>query len=157
MVEGARLSASAGNLQRLRFTPALDKAACDGIFSSLAFAAYLGGWRPNECEKPTAYIVLWSKNEPDANLLIDAGIAAQSILLTAREMGLGGCIFRSFNKNEICRLLSKEDYFPTLVIALGVPSEEVEIVDAVGDDIKYYRAKDGTHVVPKRPLDDIII
>ena len=54
MIEGARLSASAGNLQRLRFTPVTDAALCDKVFDTLAFAAYFGGWRPQKDEKPTA-------------------------------------------------------------------------------------------------------
>ncbi len=157
MIDGARLSPSAGNLQRLLFTPVTDAALCHAVFDTLTFAAYFGGWKPAECERPTAYIVIWAKSEPDTNMAIDVGIAAQSILLTAREMGFGGCIFRSINRPELCLALSKDKYVPCVVIALGRPGEAVMITDIKNGDVKYYRDGSDTHCVPKRTLDDVII
>jgi hypothetical protein len=45
-----------------------------------------------------------------------------------------------------------------LVIALGVPVERV-VLEQVDDDgnIRYYRDEDGTHHVPKRGLDEVLI
>ncbi len=157
MLDAARLSASAGNLQRLRFTPVVGRDACGSVFDCLAFAAYYGAWRPSEDERPTAYIVIWAESEPDTNLAIDAGIAAQSILLTARDMGFGGCVFRSIKKKELVQGLDKAHFVPVLVIALGEPSERVRITEVVNDDIKYFRDGEGTHCVPKRSLDELII
>ncbi len=157
MVDSARLSPSAGNLQRLKFTPVSDIADCNGVFDTLTFAAYFGGWRPAPLEKPTAYIVIWAASEPDANLAIDAGIAAEAILLTAREMGYGGCMFRSINKKALIELLGKNGYVPVLVIALGVPSEKVVITDVVDGSVKYFRDENEVHYVPKRALEDILI
>ena len=157
MINSARLSPSAANLKRLRFTPIFDTELCERVFENISFAAYLGAWRPSDDEKPTAYIVVWTENEPDANLAIDIGIAAQSVLLTAREMGFGGCIFRSIKKNELKASLGKENYVPALVIALGEPSETVVLTEIKDGNIKYYRDENGTHFVPKRTLSDIII
>ena len=157
MINGARLSASAGNLQRLRFTPIVKSEECDRVFDNIAFAAYFGTWRPTSDDQPTAYIVVWSEKEPDANLAIDAGIAAQSILLVAREMGLGGCMFRSFKKSELVESLGKDGFAPVLVIALGEPSETVVLTDVKDGSVKYYRDENGVHYVPKKSLDDIII
>lgn len=158
MIEAARLSASAGNLQRLLFTPVTSDADCRATLENLAFAAYFGSWRPAEDEVPGAYIVVWAAAELDANLAIDAGIAAQSILLTAREMGFGGCMFRSIKKEALTAALGKSPYVPVLVIALGLPKEQVVITD-VGEDgsIKYFRDAQGTHFVPKKSLNDIIL
>jgi hypothetical protein len=45
-----------------------------------------------------------------------------------------------------------------LTVALGKPKEKV-VIDTIsaGDDTKYWREEDGTHHVPKRKLEDIII
>ncbi len=157
MIDCARLSASAGNLQRLYFSAVFDERECKSVFENIAFAAYFGSWRPSEKEAPGAYVIIWSRSELDVNLAIDAGIAAQSILLAAREMGYGGCMFRSFKKNELVKTLGKNDFVPVLVIALGTPAETVVITDVKNDNIKYYRDENGVHYVPKRALEDIII
>lgn len=157
MIEGARLSASAGNLQRLLFTPITDKEEAKAVFDTLAFAAYFGAWRPTEDEAPTAYIVIWSRTEPDVNIGMDAGIASQSILLTAREMGYGGCIFRSIRKEELTAALGKAGVTPVTVIALGKPSETVRITEPKDGSLKYYRDENDVHNVPKKALSDIII
>lgn len=157
MIDCARLSASAGNLQRLRFSVVFAENECEAIFENIAFAAYFGSWRPRKEEAPGAYVVIWSASEPDTNLAIDAGIAAQSILLSARSMGFGGCLFRSFKKNELVKALGKNGVVPVIVIALGVPAETVVITDVKDDNIKYYRDENGVHYVPKRSLSDIII
>ncbi len=157
MIDSARLSGSAGNLQRLRFTPVLSEDLCNKVFETLSFAAYFGTWRPAEDERPTAYIVIWAENEPDTNLAIDTGIAAQSVLLTARELGFGGCMFRSIKKDALVQALGKTGFAPVLVIALGTPSECVKITECKNGGLKYYRDEDGVHCVPKKALTDIII
>jgi nitroreductase len=89
----------------------------------------------------------------------DHGIAAQTILLGAVEMGLGGCIIASIRKPELCRALSIPGHLEVLlVIALGRPKERV-VIEQVGPegDIRYWRDADGTHHVPKRSLDELIV
>lgn len=158
MVESARLSASAANRQRLRFVLVNDPETSAKIFECLRFAAFLTEWKgPEQSERATAYIVLMSEYELDNNLAIDLGIAAQSMLLTAAEMGIGGCMFRSYNAERISEILGRDGYLPHLVIALGVPSERVEIVAPKDGDLKYYRDEEDNHLVPKLPLDEIII
>ena len=160
LVDSARISSSAGNLQRIRFAVFNSEDNNKALFESLVFAAYLKGtWGgPAPKERPSAYIVLLTEKKPDVNLAIDIGIAAEAILLTATEVGLGGCIFRSFSSENIERLVDFKGYSPELVIALGYPSERVVLTD-VGSDgsIKYYRDKEDVHVVPKRSLDELIV
>jgi nitroreductase len=89
----------------------------------------------------------------------DHGIAAQTILLGARSMGLAGCMFASINIKQLKQVLNIGDHFEIkLVIALGKPVETVRIeeIDANGD-IKYYRDDDQVHHVPKRRLKDILV
>ena len=49
-----------------------------------------------------------------------------------------------------------EGYAVDAVIALGHPAERAVIIDAEDGSIRYYREPDGTHMVPKRRLEDII-
>ena len=88
----------------------------------------------------------------------DHGIAAQTILLGARSMGLAGCMFAAINIKKLKGFLSIPDHLEVkLVIALGKPVEEHQI-DDVGTDgsIKYFRDENQVHHVPKRKLDDLI-
>ena len=159
MIESARCSGSAANRQRIRFALVNDKAVCDKIFENVAFAGYLKEWKgPSETERPTAYIVMLCKEDDiDTSLAMDMGIAAQSILLTATEMGLGGCMIRSFKKAEIDKILCKEGYNSAFVIALGMPTERVYLTDVKDGDIKYFRDENDDHAVPKLSLKELII
>jgi len=159
MVEAARCSGSAANRQRIRFALVNDKATCDKIFPNVAFAGYLKEWSgPSETERPMAYIVMMCKeDEIDTSLAMDMGIAAQSILLTATEMGLGGCMIRSFKKAKIEAILERRGYNAAFVIALGAPTEKVYLTNVKDGDIKYFRDEKDDHAVPKFSLDELII
>ena len=156
IVESVRYCPSAANLQRVRVAIVND-ASCDGVFDTLSFAAYLRPWvRPEVGERPVAYLVLLTKTEPDTNLAIDCGIAAEAIALSAREKGIGYCMFRSFNAEKLTRVIGKESYTPVLVISLGYPKEEV-VIEKATDSLKYYRDENDVHHVPKLALEDIIL
>lgn len=158
IAEAVRLVPSAGNLQRVRVAFVNDTLQNEEIFSTLGFAAYLKDWDgPAVGERPVGYAVLMTEREPDVNLAIDIGIAAEGMLLSAMERGIGGCIFRSFNKERLSEILKKDGYIPALVISFGCPAETVVIEDVKNGDVKYYRDTDGVHHVPKRSTDDILI
>lgn len=159
MIESARCSGSAANRQRIRFVLINKKEDCDFLFGNVAFAGYLKEWAgPTESERPTAYIVMMCKEQNiDTSLAIDMGIAAQSILLTATELGLGGCMIRSFKKTEIDSYLKREGYNSAFVIALGKPCERVYLTDVLDGDIKYFRDENDDHAVPKFSLGELII
>src|SRR5512136_1245892 len=160
LVDLARLSASAGNMQPLRYILSCDPSKNALIFPNLAWARYLGDWPgPAEGERPSAYIIVLEDKQVDHPLHCDHGIAAQSILLGAAERGLGGCIIASVNKLNLRNALNiPVRYDILLVIALGKPKEKVEI-EKLGADgsIRYWRDNAGVHHVPKRALDDIIL
>ena len=50
-----------------------------------------------------------------------------------------------------------DNVVPQLVIAVGAPDEVRRVEDAKGGVVKYYRTEDNVHVVPKRPLSELII
>lgn len=160
LVDLARLTPSAANRQPLRYILSHYKEKNALIFNYLAWAAYLPDWKgPEEGERPSAYIIVLGDMTVSKKVEWDHGIAAQTILLGAASMGLGGCIFASIDREGLRIALTIPVTFEILlVIALGKPKEIVEI-DAVGPDgdIRYWRDKEGVHHVPKRELDDLIL
>jgi nitroreductase len=160
LVNLARLSASAANLQPLKYVLSNDPQKNDLIFSCLAWAGYLKDWPgPQEGEQPSAYIVVVGDLEIAKNFATDLGIAAQSILLGARERGLAGCMIGSIKKDLLQELLNLPDRFEILlVIALGKPRETVVLEKMKpGGSIKYWRDEQGIHHVPKRSLKELIL
>jgi nitroreductase len=162
LVDLARLSASARNLQPLRFILCTDRETNAAVFSTLAWAGYLKEWPgPVEGERPAAYIVVLADTTimSQAYIGVDHGLAVQNILLGAVERGLGGCIIGSVQRDRLRRILAIPDRYEILVVlALGKPKEMV-VVETVGPDgdIKYWRDADHVHHVPKRPLDELIV
>ena len=158
LVLAARYAPSACNFQRLRYVLVTEGDIADKIFDTLRFANYLKDWKgPSVEERPSAYIVIMTRGKLDELSAIDLGIAAENILLAANDKELGGCIFRGFARDKVTEILAREGYEAQLVISVGKPIETVRVVDAVGDEIKYYRDENMTHYVPKRTLDDLII
>ena len=160
LVDLARLSATASNIQPLRFLLSADASRNALIFPHLAWAAYLKDWAgPAEGERPAAYIIVLGDKNLKQSFGCDHGIAAQSILLGAVEKGLGGCIIASIGRPALSRALSIPDHLEVLlVIALGRPKERV-VIEAIGPDgdIRYWRDADGVHHVPKRSLEELIV
>ncbi len=160
LVDLARLTPSAANLQPLKYALSAEPERNEKIFATLSWAGYLKDWAgPDEGEKPSAYIVQLLDREISKSCASDLGIAAQTILLGAVEKGLGGCIFGNIRRDQLKAVLGLGDRFDILqVIALGKPKEEVKIVPVGADgSIRYFRDDAGVHYVPKRALDDIII
>jgi len=159
MVDAARLSASARNSQALKYFLSCEQELNDKIFPHLAWAGYLTDWTgPVPGERPSAYLVQLHDTNLGNNYFCDHGIAAQSILLTAVEQGLGGCIIASVKKEALAEVLQIPDHLKIIqVIAIGFPAEEVVIEEMQHGDIKYWRDENDVHHVPKRSLDDLII
>ena len=106
--------------------------------------------------EPRAFLVVASTVPENPVIDIDLGIAAQSLLLKAVEMGLNGIIIRAFDPGKLQEALGM-DLAPLLVIAIGKGAEDIFLkpVDA-GQPLNYYR-KDGVHFVPKLKVDDILL
>jgi len=161
LIDLARLTASAANLQPLKYILSCNPEKNASIFQCLAWAGYLKDWPgPVEGERPSAYIVILKDNDIKSSLAdYDCGIAAQNILLGATEKGFGGCMIYSVQREKLQEALEiPARYEIRLVLALGKPKETVKIEPLGPDgDIKYWRDSEAVHHVPKRALDDIII
>ena len=160
LVDAARYCPSSANRQPLKYRLVSEPALASQVFECLKFAGYLRDWPgPAEGERPAAYIVILGDEEISKFSDVDAGIAMQTMLLRATELGLGGCIFGSVQREKLRRILALEDRFQIgYVIALGKPAETC-VVEPLGQDgdIRYYRDPDGVHHVPKRSLDELIV
>lgn len=161
LVDLARLSPSAANLQPLRYILSANPEKNASIFSHLGWAGYLKEWPgPEEGERPAAYIVILGDKTIAESFACDYGIAAQSILLGAVEKGIGGCIIASIKRDGLREVLKLPlRYEILLVLALGKPKEIVKIESISSSDasIRYWRDNDAVHHVPKRSLDDLIL
>ena len=156
IIETATLCPSARNQQVLRFRPVLGDEA-DKVLKHIRLGGALPELHlPFPGTEPRAFVVICSTVEESKYVDIDLGIVAQSMLLRATELGLGGICIGAFDHAEIRELLNLP-YEPLLVLAIGRPAERIELVECrEGESLAYYREGD-THYVPKIALDDLII
>ncbi len=160
LVDLARLSASAANLQPLKYILSNEDSKNQRIFSCLRWAIHLKGWDgPAEGERPSAYIIVLGDRQISPSFGCDHGIASQNILLGATGMGLAGCIIGAVDRRRLRKDLSIPERYEVLhVIALGKAGEKI-VIETVGPDgdVRYWRDESSVHHVPKRALDDIIL
>lgn len=156
MVEATTLVPSGKNQQALRYRLVTEEES-DKVLPLIRMGAALPELHlPFPGTEPRAFLVVCSTVPENPVLDIDLGIAAQSLLLKAVEMGLNGLIIRAFDPARLQEALGLERT-PLLVIAIGKGAENIYLrpVDA-GEPLNYYR-KDGVHFVPKLKAEDLII
>jgi nitroreductase len=98
--------------------------------------------------EPEAFIVVCSTVAENPMVDIDLGIAAQSMLLKAVEMGLNGLIIAAFNRAKLQEALSLP-YPPLLVLAIGKGDERIELKPIDEEESHAYYREGGVHYVPK--------
>lgn len=162
LIELVRFCPSARNLQPLRYRIVCSKDECAAIFPALKWAGYLTDWAgPEESERPTAYLIQCLDTSLTSNCLCDDGLQLEAITLGAASLGIHGCIIKAFNAATVTTALNLPDHYkPLYVLALGYPAETVMLTDTDGSadaDIRYYRDDHDRHIVPKRPLEELII
>ena len=155
LVEAARLAPSAMNQQALRFRLVTEDEA-HLVLPHIRLGAALRDMKlPLEGTEPNAYVVICTTKE-GRFVDMDLGIATQTILLRAAEMGLNGICIAAFD-GEAVREALQLSLQPQLILAIGRSAERIEIVDiAEGESQTYYR-KEGVHYVPKLRVEDLII
>lgn len=161
LIECARFAPTGVNLQELKFflshTPEINSI----IQPMTRWAGKIKDryQLPPKGHMPTAFIVILVDTSimPDPEKAkTDVGIAAQTILLAAGSMNLGGCMIGSFDRSVSKALSLPENLAASLVIALGTPDEDVLLEDKI-DSVDYYRDERGVHHVPKRGIDELIV
>lgn len=156
----ARVCPSAANRQPLRFILCTAPEDNETVFDCLKWAAYLKDWDgPAPSERPAAYILMLNTARDWDFAKFDLGIMAQTMLLGAVEKGLGGCMIGALDKERLREHFAlPAETEVALVLALGKPVEDVRIVDVPEDgSIRYFRDEAGTHYVPKRSLEELIL
>ena len=155
LVEAARLAPSAMNQQVLRYRLVTEEEA-PLVLPHLRLGTALPDMKlPLEGAEPNAFVVICATKE-GRFVDVDLGIAAQSILLRAVEMGLNGVCIAAFDPEAVQKALQLP-LVPQLLIAIGRSAERIEVVDiAEGESQTYYR-RNGVHFVPKLRAEDLII
>ena len=155
LVEAARLAPSAMNQQTLRYRLVTEEEA-HLVLPHIRMGAALRELKlPLPGTEPNAFVVICSEKE-GRFVDMDLGIATQTILLRAVEMGLNGICIAAFDKEKVREALQLT-VAPQLIIPIGRSAERIEIKDiAKGESQTYYR-ENGTHFVPKLTLEDLLI
>jgi nitroreductase len=115
LLESARWAPSGSNKQPWLFVAVQDSV---NIQKMKMFSPGLRG-------NPPVLLVLCSDTSVEGSThLMDISMAAQNILLTATENGLGSCPVRSFNQRAVQSLLYLPSHVvPELTISLGYPAK----------------------------------
>ena len=156
IVSVTTLVASGMNAQRLRFRLIpTEKAAMVHPLIKLG-AALPQEHLPHPGTEPQGYIVVCAEGGHSKIVDIDLGIAAQSMLLKAVDMGLNGIMVLNFKPEELKQTLDLP-LEPLMVIGIGKGAERIFLTQAQsGGSLNYYR-KDGVHFVPKLSVDELIV
>lgn len=156
LVELARLHASGGNMQPLRYAVISKKPMTDTVFDMLKWAMYLPEY-DNRDHRPPAYIVILRDNNVKTSCQFDVGAASTTIMLAAVEAGLDTCCLGSMNRSALTEALKlPENLVPELVISVGYPAESSRAVP-MGDSVRYYQEEDGNLCVPKLSLEEVLV
>ena len=149
--------ASAKNQQVLRFKLITRDSGADKVLQNIK----LGGMLPElhlPCPgtEPEAFIIICS-TVPESKLVdIDLGIAAQSMLLRAVELGLNGLMIGAFNKAVLKQEFALE-LEPLLILAIGKGAEEIRLTPIPENEGRAYYREKGIHYVPKVRIEDLIL
>lgn len=149
---------SAKNQQVLRFKLITKETGADKVLANIKLGGMLPELHlPYEGTEPEAFIIVCS-TVPETKLVdIDLGIALQSMLLKAVDMGLNGLIIGAFNKGNITEEFHLP-YEPLAILAIGSGAETIRLVPTGVDESRaYYRNEAGVHFVPKVRPEELII
>ena len=154
LLDSALVAPSARNGQILRYSVVSSPDKLQEVFNNTAWAGYVHPKRIplRDVSSPMLFIVvsaLKTGSEISPHTWADAGAAIENMLLTAVELGLGGCWIGSFNREILDKTIAQpEDQTALYVVAFGVPDEApvLERINADGDTKYYLDDQDVLHV-----------
>ena len=148
---------SARNQQVLRFKLVTKETGADIVLKNIKLGGALPDLHlPFEGTEPEAFILICSTIPENKMVDIDLGIAAQSMLLKAVDMGLNGIIIGAFNKHEITHAFQLPLEL-ILIIAIGSGNETIRITPISANESHAYYRENGVHFVPKVNVDELIL
>lgn len=159
-IESLRYTASARNLQPLKYQIVVDDVLCRALTDSVGWAGYLTDWPgPSEDERPRAWVVQLLDERLAPAARFDEGLHLEALTLQVVEAGFGACIMTAFDPKKLGALLELPHYLrPISVVAIGLPAEQIQIeaLSSQEGGIRYYRDELQVHHVPKRTLEEIL-
>lgn len=148
---------SARNQQVLRFRLVTRDTGADKVLQNIKLGAALPELHlPLPGTEPEAFIVVMSTAPESKMVDIDLGIALQSMMLKAVEMGLNALVIGAFNKSNVTKELVLP-YEPLMILAIGKGIEKIELTPIAPEDSHAYYRKEGIHYVPKIAAKDLIV
>lgn len=148
---------SACNQQVLRFRLVTKDSGADRVLPLIKMGAALPELHlPFPGTEPEAFIICCTTAKETPLVDMDLGIAAQSMLLKATEMGLNGLIIGAFNRAQLQEELAIP-YPPLLVLAIGKGDERIELTPIGADESHAYYRKEGVHYVPKVKASELLV
>ena len=150
--------ASAKNQQVLRFKIVTKDTGAEHIVQNMKLGGLLPELHlPFAGTEPEAFIIICSTVPETKFVDIDLGIAAQSMLLKATEMGLNGIMIGAFNKAKVIEAFGLP-FDPLLILAIGKGNETIRLKPIEADESKaYYRDEKGVQYVPKLKLESLLL
>ncbi|MBR4220950.1 MAG: nitroreductase family protein [Victivallales bacterium] len=159
MIDAARQTSCASNLQRLRFVVVTTPSTVQEMLAKTAWAGLVKPRRTpvSGVTGPAAFIAVTVPENANSIVAADAGAAIQSMQLAAWSKGLGCCWIASIDKAAMKQILQvPEGREVMFVVSVGYPAESPcsEDVHSV-DKVAYYLDDSNRLHVPKLAVEEI--
>ncbi len=159
MIDAARQTSSASNLQRLRFVVVTTPSTVLEVLSKTAWAGLVKPRRTPVAgvTGPAAFIAVTAPENANGIVYADAGAAIQSMQLAAWSKGLGCCWIGSIDKAAMKQILQVPEGREVLfVVSVGYPAESPCSEDVPSADKVAYYLDDANRLhVPKLAVEAI--
>jgi nitroreductase len=120
ILEAGRLAPSARNIEPWHFIAVTYKETLKALSKGL-FAKFVSG-------ASLVIVVCGDKKASSDWYAVDSSLAAENMVLTAVNEGLGTCFVGSFNETDVKKLLKIPEHLEVLVmITIGYPKEKLDL------------------------------